>query len=207
MSAFLLLILSSPSGAGKTTLSRKLQDRFADLRFSVSHTTRKPRANEVDGKDYWFVDRAKFEEMAERGAFLEWAEVHGNLYGTSIAEIDKARSTVGCGGILFDIDYQGARQIRAKLPEVVGVFILPPSMGELERRLRGRKSETEEILLRRFEAAKREIEHYALFDYVLVNDDLERAFATLQGIVLAERARRGRLAGAAEALLRRDSAI
>lgn len=207
MSAFLLLILSSPSGAGKTTLSRKLQDRFPDLRFSVSHTTRKPRANEVDGRDYWFVDRKQFEEMAENGAFLEWAEVHGNLYGTSIAEIDKARSTVGCGGILFDIDYQGARQIRAKLPEVVGVFILPPSMGELERRLRGRQSETEEAVQRRFEAAKREIEHYALFDYVLVNDELERAFATLQGIVLAERARRGRLAGAAEALLRRDSAV
>ncbi len=207
MSAFLLLILSSPSGAGKTTLSRKLQERFADLRFSVSHTTRKPRSNEVDGKDYWFVDRATFEDMAERGAFLEWAEVHGNLYGTAIAEIDKARATAGCGGILFDIDYQGARQIRAKLPEVVGVFILPPSMGELERRLRGRKSETEEVMMRRFEAAKREIEHYALFDYVLVNDELERAFATLQGIVLAERARRGRLAGAAEALLRRDSAV
>ena len=198
---FLLLILSSPSGAGKTTLSRKLQDRFTDLRFSVSHTTRTPRSNEVDGRDYHFVDRARFESMVAEGAFVEWAEVHGNLYGTSIAEVDKARHTPGCGGILFDIDYQGARQIRAKLPEVVGVFILPPSMQELERRLRGRKSESEEAITRRFEAAKREIEHYALFDYVLVNDDLERAFATLQGIVLAERARRGRLAPVAEALL------
>lgn len=204
MSQFLLLILSSPSGAGKTTLSRKLQDRFADLRFSVSHTTRTPRANEVEGRDYHFVTRADFEVMVARGAFVEWAEVHGNLYGTSIEEIEKARSAPGCGGILFDIDYQGARQIRAKLPEVVGVFILPPSMPELLSRLKGRASETEEVVQRRFTAAKLEIEHYALFDYVLVNDDLERAFATLQGIVLAERARRGRLAPVAEALLRRD---
>lgn len=204
---FLLLILSSPSGAGKTTLSRKLQDAFTDLRFSVSHTTRTPRSNEEDGRDYHFVDRARFEAMVNEGAFVEWAEVHGNLYGTSIAEVDKARQTPGCGGILFDIDYQGARQIRAKLPEVVGVFILPPSMQELERRLKGRKTESVEAISRRFEAAKREIEHYALFDYVLVNDDLERAFATLQGIVLAERARRGRLAPVAEALLRRDTAV
>jgi guanylate kinase len=204
MSQFLLLILSSPSGAGKTTLSRKLQDRFADLRFSVSHTTRTPRANEVEGRDYHFVTRAEFEVMVAEGAFVEWAEVHGNLYGTSIEEIEKARTTPGCGGILFDIDYQGARQIRAKLPEVVGVFILPPSMPELLSRLKGRASETEDVVQRRFTAAKLEIEHYALFDYVLVNDDLERAFATLQGIVLAERARRGRLAPVAEALLRRD---
>jgi len=206
MSAFLLLILSSPSGAGKTTLSRKLQDTFADLRFSVSHTTRTPRANEVDGRDYHFVKREQFEAMAAKGAFLEWAHVHGNLYGTSLEEIEKARATPGCGGVLFDIDYQGARQIRAKLPEVVGVFILPPSMQELLSRLRGRATESEESLVRRFETAKLEIEHYALFDYVLVNDDLERAFATLRGIVLAERARRGRLAPVAESLLRRDTA-
>jgi guanylate kinase len=205
MSAFLLLILSSPSGAGKTTLSRKLQDRFADLRFSVSHTTRTPRANEVEGRDYHFVTRPEFEAMAAKGTFLEWAQVHGNLYGTSLEEIEKARATPGCGGVLFDIDYQGARQIRAKNPEVVGVFILPPSMQELLSRLRGRGTENAEALERRFTAAKLEIEHYALFDYVLVNDDLERAFATLQGIVLAERARRGRLAPVAEALLRHDS--
>jgi guanylate kinase len=204
MSQFLLLILSSPSGAGKTTLSRKLQDRFADLRFSVSHTTRTPRANEVEGRDYHFVTRPEFEAMVAKGTFLEWAQVHGNLYGTSLEEIEKARATPGCGGVLFDIDYQGARQIRAKNPDVVGVFILPPSMPELLNRLKGRATETAEALERRFTAAKLEIEHYALFDYVLVNDDLERAFATLQGIVLAERARRGRLAPVAEALLRRD---
>jgi len=201
-SEFLLLILSSPSGAGKTTLTRKLQESFRDLRFSVSHTTRKPRKNEVDGRDYHFVDRAGFEHLVEAGAFCEWAEVHGNLYGTSIAEIEKARADPSCGGLIFDIDYQGARQMRAKLPDIIGVFVLPPSMDELERRLRGRASETEEIVQRRFAVAKGEIEHYALFDYVLVNDDLSTAFETLRGIVLAERARRVRKARVAEALLR-----
>ena len=198
---FLLLILSSPSGAGKTTLTRKLLETFPDLRFSVSHTTRKPRENEIDGRDYHFVDRVAFERIVAAHGFVEWAEVHGNLYGTSLDEIERAKAT-GCGGMIFDIDYQGARQIRAKLPEVAGVFILPPSMSELERRLRGRASETEEVVRRRFLAATREIEHYALFDYVLVNDDLESAFATLQGIVLAERARRMRKAHIAELLLR-----
>ena len=129
---FLLLILSSPSGAGKTTLTRKLQERFPALRFSVSHTTRKPRANENHARDYHFVDRKDFDELVEREAFVEWAEVHGNCYGTSRAEIERARSEPGCAGMIFDIDYQGARQIRAKQPDVVGVFILPPSMIELE---------------------------------------------------------------------------
>ncbi|HEX7604681.1 MAG TPA: guanylate kinase [Polyangiaceae bacterium] len=199
---FVMLILSSPSGAGKTTLTKKLQASFPDLRFSVSHTTRAPRPTEVDGRDYHFVDRSTFEKHVERGAFMEWAEVHGNLYGTSVAEIDRAKATPGCGGIIFDIDYQGARQIRAKVPDVTGVFILPPSMTELLRRLRGRASETEEVVQRRFKVAMREIEHYALFDYVIVNDDLERAFDALRAVVLAERSRRVRKAPTAEALLR-----
>ncbi|MDB4994627.1 MAG: Guanylate kinase [Myxococcaceae bacterium] len=206
---FLLLILSSPSGAGKTTLTRKLQEKFADLRFSVSHTTRKPRHSEVDGRDYHFVDRPAFDALVAKGAFVEWAEVHGNLYGTSLEEIDKARASSfdgSCGGMIFDIDYQGARQIRAKLPEVVGIFILPPTMSELERRLRGRASETEDVVQRRFAVAKLEIEHYALFDYILVNDNLETAFETLNGIVLAERARRVKKAPMAERLLRSDRA-
>jgi len=199
---FLLLILSSPSGAGKTTLTRRLQERFPELRFSISHTTRKPRPKEVDGQDYHFVERARFESLVESGAFLEWAEVHGNLYGTSIAEIDRGRSASGCRGMIFDIDYQGARQIRAKQPDVVGVFILPPSMDELLRRLRGRASETEEVVQRRFEVARREIEHYGFFDYLIVNDSLDDAFDELRGIILVERARRWRRAGLAEALLR-----
>ncbi len=199
---FLLLILSSPSGAGKTTLTRMLMERCPELRFSVSHTTRSPRANEVDARDYHFVDRPAFLDLVARGAFLEWAEVHGNLYGTSTAEIDRARSTPGCTGMIFDIDYQGARQIRSKVADVVSAFILPPSMEELERRLRGRASETEEAVQRRFAVAKREIEHYALFDYVVVNDDVTRAFDELRSIVTAEQARRWRRAPLAESLLR-----
>jgi guanylate kinase len=199
---FLLLILSSPSGAGKTTLTRLLQENFPELRFSVSHTTRKARPKEVDGRDYHFIDRNRFEDLILQGAFVEWAEVHGNLYGTSLAEIERARTTAGCRGMIFDIDYQGARQIRAKVPEVTGIFILPPSMAELERRLRGRASETEEVVQRRFAVAKREIEHYALFDYVIVNDQLDVAFDHLRAIVLAERSRKMRRAQLAEALLR-----
>jgi guanylate kinase len=199
---FLLLILSSPSGAGKTTLTRMLLDRCPDLRFSVSHTTRRPRAGEVDGRDYHFVDRAHFMELVARGAFLEWAEVHGNLYGTSVAEIDRARAIPGCKGMLFDIDYQGARQIKSKVDTVVTVFILPPSMAELERRLRGRASETEAVVQARFLVAKQEIEHYALFDYVVVNEEIQRAFDELRSIVVAERARRECRAPLAESLLR-----
>src|SRR5687767_11633858 len=133
---FLLLIVSSPSGAGKTTLCARLRGEFPDLRFSVSHTTRKPRPTEVDGREYHFVDVATFEEMIRVHAFAEWARVHGHLYGTSLKEIEIAKAT--SRGVLFDIDYQGARQIKAALPDAIGVFILPPSLGELERRLRGR---------------------------------------------------------------------
>lgn len=200
---FLLLILSSPSGAGKTTLTRMLLDRCTELQFSVSHTTRAARSNEVDGRDYHFVDRTRFVELVDRGAFLEWAEVHGNLYGTSTAEIDRARATPGCSGMIFDIDYQGARQIKSKLDDVVAVFILPPSMQELERRLRGRASETEDAVALRFAMAQREIEHYALFDYIVINDDIERAFDELRSIAVGERARRQRRAPLAESLLRK----
>jgi guanylate kinase len=199
---FLLLVLSSPSGAGKTTLTRMLLERCPELRFSVSHTTRAPRNSEVDGRDYHFVDRARFIDLVGEGAFLEWAEVHGNLYGTSTAEIDRARAAPECTGMIFDIDYQGARQIKAKVDDVVATFILPPSMQELERRLRGRASETDDVLARRFAVAQREIEHYALFDYLVVNDDLQRAFDELRSIAVGERARRQRRAPLAESLLR-----
>ncbi len=199
---FLLLILSSPSGAGKTTLTRMLLDRCPELCFSVSHTTRPPRAKEIDGRDYHFVDRERFLDLVAREAFLEWAEVHGNLYGTSMAEIDRAKATEGCRGMVFDIDYQGARQIKSKVADVITAFIVPPSMQELERRLRGRASETEEAVQRRFAVAKREIEHYALFDYLVINEELNGAFDELRSIVVAERARRERRAPVAESLLR-----
>jgi guanylate kinase len=197
----LLLIISSPSGAGKTTLTRDLLEYFGDFTFSVSHTTRKPRANERDGKDYYFVDRGRFEDLVKQEAFIEWAEVHGNLYGTSIAEIERARSE-DRQGIVFDVDYQGARQIRAVCPDAVSVFVLPPSMDELRRRLRGRAADDEATIERRFNNARTEIEHYGLFDYVLVNDDLEKTKLGMRSIVQAERMRRKRMARTAEDLLR-----
>jgi guanylate kinase len=196
---FLLLIVSSPSGAGKTTLCSKLRSTYPDLRFSVSHTTRKPRPNELDGREYHFVDTPTFEEMIRAGAFAEWARVHGHLYGTSIKEIDIARNSHH--GVIFDIDYQGARQIKATVEGAVGVFLLPPSLEELERRLRGRGTEDEATTRRRLTAAKSEIAHYGLFDYVIVNDDIDHAFERLRAIVLSERSRRARHAPLCEKML------
>lgn len=198
----LLLILSSPSGAGKTTLThRLLQDFDRAIGFSVSHTTRKPRPNEVDGQDYHFISEEQFRQWIQEGHFAEWAEVHSNLYGTSDSEIARAKAE-GKKALLFDVDYQGARQIRAKFPQAIGVFILPPSMAELRRRLEGRGTETPESLERRFAKAKEEIEHYPFFDYLVVNEDLQQALSELKGIVHAELCRRTRLAPLAEALLR-----
>jgi guanylate kinase len=196
---FLTLIVSSPSGAGKTTLCNRLRGEFPDLRFSVSHTTRRPRPVEVDGRDYHFVDSGAFEQMVRAGAFAEWARVHDHLYGTSLKEIEIARAA--SRGVLFDIDYQGARQIKAALPGAVGVFILPPSLVELERRLRGRGTEDEATAVRRLDNAKMEIEHYGIFDYVIVNDEINRAYEQLRGIVFAERCRRDRHARLCERML------
>lgn len=196
----ILLIISSPSGAGKTTLTRRLLQEFPELRFSVSHTTREPRANEVDGQDYHFVSEEAFRAIIADKGFAEWAEVHGNLYGTCVSEIDIARAA-GKIGVLFDVDYQGARQIKEKFPDAIGVFILPPSMAELRRRLDGRGSDDAESRQLRFDKAREEIGHYPFFDYMIVNDELQRALAELRGIVLAEGCRRRRLAAKAEALL------
>ena len=196
---FLLLIVSSPSGAGKTTLCNRLRGEFTDLRFSVSHTTRRPRPTEVDGREYHFVDTPTFEEMVRISAFAEWARVHDYLYGTSLKEIDLAKHS--SRGVLFDIDYQGARQIKAALPSAIGVFILPPSLSELERRLRGRGTEDEETTRRRLRNAKGEIEHYGIFDYVIVNDEINRAYEQLRGVVYAERCKRERHAGLCERML------
>lgn len=196
---FLLLIVSSPSGAGKTTLCNRLREEFPDLRFSVSHTTRKPRATEIDGREYHFVDTSLFEQMVGDGAFAEWARVHDSLYGTSLKEIDVARTTAS--GVIFDIDYQGARQIKAALPSAVGVFILPPSLVELERRLRGRGTEDEASACRRLSNAKDEIEHYGIFEYVIINDEIDKAYGQLRGVVFAERCRRERHARLCERML------
>lgn len=203
-SDLLLLTVCSPSGAGKTTLTRELLRSFSRLTFSVSVTTRKPRAAEVDGRDYFFVDTAEFKRRVVAHDFVEWAEVHGNFYGTSISELERARRE-GKLGIVFDVDYQGARQIKAQLPGAVGVFILPPSMEELARRLRGRATDDEATIQRRFAKAKHEIENYRLFDYIVVNDDLEKSQARLRSIVYAEACRCERLAMCAERLLREES--
>ncbi len=195
----LLFIVSSPSGAGKTTLTGRLMAHFQDLRFSVSHTTRQPRAGELDGREYHFIDRQRFRRMVAEDVFLEWAEVHGNLYGTSLAELRRAPAP---RAILFDIDHQGARQIKSQRPDAVAVFILPPSLPVLERRLRGRGSDDEATVRRRFDAARHEIAHYGQFDYVIVNDQLEVATEQLVAILKAEECRRSRTARAAELLLR-----
>jgi guanylate kinase len=202
----LLLIISSPSGAGKTTLTRDLLAYFPELTFSVSHTTRKPRAAERDACDYHFVSRTKFDQLIAEQAFVEWAEVHSNFYGTSLAEIERARREQR-RGIVFDVDYQGARQIRAVRPDAISVFVLPPSMDELRRRLRGRASDDESTIERRFKNARAEIEHYGLFDYVVVNQDLEQTKLRMRSIVQAERARRSRMAPLAEELLRQSRAL
>jgi guanylate kinase len=196
----ILLIVSSPSGAGKTTLTRRLLQEFSEFRFSVSHTTRRPRANEVDGQDYHFVDEKAFRDLIDENGFAEWAEVHGNLYGTSVTEIDLARAA-GKSGVLFDVDYQGARQIKEKFPHAIGVFILPPSMEELRRRLDSRGSDDADSRRLRFDKAREEIGHYPFFDYMIINDELQRALTELRGIVLAEGCRQWRIAAKAESLL------
>jgi guanylate kinase len=179
---------------------------FNDLTFSVSHTTRKPRAGEIEAQDYYFVSRAKFDELVDTHAFVEWAEVHGNFYGTSLAEIERARAEQK-HGIVFDVDYQGARQIRAVRPDAISVFVLPPSMDELRTRLKGRASDDESTIERRFSNARDEIAQYGLFDYILVNDDLERAKLRMHSIIEAERIRRPRMASLAERLLRQHRTL
>lgn len=194
----LLLIVSSPSGAGKSTLTRRLLERIPNTRFSVSHTTRAPRVGEDDGREYHFVSRETFEHLVRQGEFLEWAPVFGNLYGTSRMEIERATDA---RGLIFDVDHQGARQIKAKVPDAVAIFILPPSMQVLEARLRGRNSEDEETFQLRYSAAQDEIAHYGLFDYVLVNENLDQATENLISIFRAEECRRQRAARHAEELL------
>ncbi|MBI1172035.1 guanylate kinase [bacterium] len=187
----LLLILSSPSGAGKSTLSRRLMAWDPSLRFSVSATTRAPRPGEVQGRDYYFETRAAFEAMVAGGQMLEHAEVFGNLYGSPRAPVEQAMAEGR--DTLFDIDWQGGQQIKqAMRDDVVSVFVLPPSIAELESRLRGRAQDSEEVIAARMAKSQSEISHWAEYDYVIVNNDLEKAFNDLVTILQAERLRRDR---------------
>nr|WP_202944376.1 guanylate kinase [Parvularcula bermudensis] len=190
----LMLIVSSPSGAGKTTLSRRLLADDPAIHLSVSATTRPKRSNEIHGKDYFFVDEATFVEQRERGDFLESALVFGNYYGTPRTEVVKA---VEAGrDVLFDIDWQGAQQLAEVMPQdLVTVFILPPSRQSLEDRLRSRNQDSEAVVMDRMKKADSEISHYAEYDYVILNDDINRASSELKAILMAERLKRQRQTG------------
>ena len=190
----LLLVLSSPSGAGKTTLARRLLDADGDIRMSVSVTTRKPRPGEVEGADYIFVDKREFERLRKGRKLLEWAEVFGHLYATPRTQVLDA--LLSGNDVLFDVDWQGARQLKKRLPrDVVRVFILPPDGKALERRLRARNQDSEATVAHRMARAAAEIEHWEEYDYVVVNSDVDVALAEIKCILAAERLRRDRQSG------------
>ena len=191
----LILILSSPSGAGKTTLTRAIaEDGGGGLELSISVTTRARRPSEIDGRHYHFIDREAFDDLRARDDLLEWAEVHGNFYGTPRRPVEKVLSAGR--DMIFDIDYQGTRQVRSKLADdVVTVFILPPSMAELRQRLERRAEDSPATIEKRLANARVEIQRWSEYDYVIVNDDLQNAFTSLQGILTAERLKRTRRTG------------
>ncbi|MBZ4672495.1 guanylate kinase [Deferribacterales bacterium Es71-Z0220] len=182
-----LFVISAPSGAGKTSLCNELLKTYDNLEYSISVTTRKPRADEIEGKDYFFVDEDTFKKMIQDDEFLEWAEVHGNLYGTPKKFInEKLESGVN---ILLDIDPQGARQLKSKLHFGVYVFIIAPSLKDLEERLRNRRTESEEKLRLRLENAKKEVRYYKDYDYIIINKNFKKAFNELNAIYIAEHLR------------------
>ena len=185
-----VFIISAPSGSGKSTLVKELRENVPDLEFSISYTTRKPRGDEQNAREYYFVTREQFEDMIRKDEFLEHADVFGNYYGTARRFFRKAKDHGK--DLLLDIDVQGAEQIRAKIPEAVSIFILPPNRSELEQRLRNRSQDAESVIQRRLDAATREIENYGKYDYILVNDRLEESVQGLEAIVLSERLRRDR---------------
>ena len=195
----ILVVISSPSGAGKTTLAHRLAEQER-LEFSVSYTTRLPRPGETDGVDYKFITEDEFSSMVERNEFAEWAQVHGNRYGTAVHTVNRALEDGK--DYLFDVDYQGGAQIRRQWPaESVLVFILPPSMAELERRLRRRATDSPEAIERRLAIAKRELQHFAEYDYLVVNDNLDTALKELSSIYVAARCTRARREHYGHALL------
>jgi guanylate kinase len=203
MTTGVLFVVSAPSGAGKTSLLKALVPTDPRLRVSVSHTTRAPRPGEQDGTHYHFVDRARFEAMVAAGEFLEHARVFDNLYGTAERSV---RDVLGANfDVVLEIDWQGARQVRARFPEAVSVFIVPPSVEALRRRLSGRGQDSAEIIDRRMRDARSELSHFGEYDYLVVNDDFDQALADLRAIIGAERLRlvrqQARLGAALEAML------
>lgn len=183
----ILFVVSAPSGAGKTSLCRAITDSLEQLTHSVSYATRKARAGENDGRDYYFVSQERFQDMIKAGDFAEWAEVHGNLYGTSRRVLDEM---IAKGiDVILDIDTQGAKQIKSKYETAVFIFIMPPSLEILEERLRNRRSDDEAEIRKRMRRAHEEIRDYAMYDYIIVNRDFDRALTELRSIVVAERCR------------------
>jgi len=197
----LMLVLSSPSGAGKTTLSRRLLDADPGVELSVSVTTRKQRPGEVDGRDYHFIDTARFEAMIKRGELLECAQVFGHRYGTPRVPVGAVLARGH--DILFDIDWQGTQQLREKADrDLVSIFVLPPSMADLEQRLRRRAQDADEVIHARMATAADEMSHWAEYDYVVINTDVDHAFAQVQSILAAERLKRERQIGLSEFIRR-----
>src|SRR6202047_286255 len=190
----LMFVLSSPSGAGKTTLSRLLIERMPGLKMSVSATTRPMRPGEIDGHDYLFLDKTRFEGMVKRQQLLEWATVFGNRYGTPREPVEAALAAGR--DVLFDIDWQGTQQLREKArADVVSVFILPPSAADLERRLHSRAQDSHDVIRGRMSRASHEMSHWAEYDYIVINHDIDEAFAEVQSILKAERLKRERRTG------------
>jgi guanylate kinase len=187
MTSGTLFIVAAPSGAGKTTLVSRLLAVDPNVQHSISYTTRPPRPGEHDGREYHFIDAQRFLAMRERGEFAEWAEVHGNFYGTSRSWLEQ-RMQEG-RDILLEIDWQGAQQMRRQFPEAVSIFVLPPSIAELERRLRARGSDSEDVIARRVAAAYGEMRHVDEFDFVIINNDLDVALGELKAAVCASRLR------------------
>ncbi len=190
----LMFVMSSPSGAGKTTLTRLLVQKEDNIELSISVTTRQRRPSEVDGVHYHFVSRPEFERLRDSGELLEWAEVHGNYYGTPAKPVEKALAKGK--DVLFDIDFQGTRQLyKRAASDVVSIFILPPSIAEMKKRIRRRATEDEATLKKRLATAKHEVPRWVEYDYVIINDDLDEAFADIHSILQAERMKRQRRTG------------
>jgi guanylate kinase len=194
-----LFVVSAPSGTGKTTLVERLVERVPNLAMSRSYTSRAARPGEIDGHDYHFITRRRFEEMIAAAAFLEWADVFGNYYGTAVADTD---ALLGSGqDVVLVIDVQGARQVRERRPNLTSIFVLPPSFPVLEERLRGRSQDADEVIRCRLQVAREEVRSYTEYDYVVINDEIEPAVTRLAAIIVAERCRRAAMRATAEAVI------